>query len=192
MFNNAYLCILKHIKWHIWRVFQALNLIEGELNGKTNKTIEFQPEEDKYKADITYGIDDVPSWYLCIFMALQVSWQLMIDISYLAKWDMAVQFKNNIYHCTRIHCYHLVWGTSREFVIFWNCSFFSVWQIIYHYIQIQKYVVKLSIKIIVCFSCCGLKQLWTWVSLGRWIVTVSSSSSSIMIIPWSMLSIPID
>lgn len=66
-------------------MFQALNLIEGDLNGKTNKAIEFPPEEDKYKADITYGIDDAPSWYLCIFMALQVSWQLMIDVRYLAN-----------------------------------------------------------------------------------------------------------
>jgi nucleobase transporter 1/2 len=24
------------------------------------------------EADITYGIDDIPPWYLCIFMALQV------------------------------------------------------------------------------------------------------------------------
>jgi hypothetical protein len=29
-------------------------------------------EKKKRKADITYGIDDIPPWYLCIFMALQV------------------------------------------------------------------------------------------------------------------------
>jgi hypothetical protein len=29
-------------------------------------------EAKKREADITYGIDDIPPWYLCIFMALQV------------------------------------------------------------------------------------------------------------------------
>ncbi|PNF20132.1 hypothetical protein B7P43_G04367 [Cryptotermes secundus] len=28
-------------------------------------------ERERRKADITYGIDDIPPWYLCIFMALQ-------------------------------------------------------------------------------------------------------------------------
>lgn len=31
-------------------------------------------ETKRRKADITYGIDDIPPWYLCIFMALQVRW----------------------------------------------------------------------------------------------------------------------
>lgn len=31
------------------------------------------PQPVEKKSGITYGIDDIPPWYLCIFMALQVS-----------------------------------------------------------------------------------------------------------------------
>lgn len=49
-------------------IFQVLHLVDlsntaSESNLKETK--EFQPT-------ITYGIDDVPPWYLSIFLALQV------------------------------------------------------------------------------------------------------------------------
>jgi hypothetical protein len=46
---------------------QAVPLDGVETTGKPNSQ---QPHNRD--ADITYGIDDVPPWYLCIFMALQV------------------------------------------------------------------------------------------------------------------------
>ncbi|XP_046676697.1 solute carrier family 23 member 1 isoform X2 [Homalodisca vitripennis] len=52
----------------------TIDLIDGELNGHQEKQNKLQfkvEEEKKFEATITYGIDDVPSWYLCIFMALQ-------------------------------------------------------------------------------------------------------------------------
>jgi hypothetical protein len=33
-----------------------------------------QPEE----SDVKYGIDDAPSWYLCILMGLQVIWMCKV------------------------------------------------------------------------------------------------------------------
>ncbi|XP_054284348.1 solute carrier family 23 member 1 isoform X2 [Macrosteles quadrilineatus] len=47
----------------------AVNLIEGDINGHSK--MQQNIEEEKYECEITYGIDDVPPWYLCIFMALQ-------------------------------------------------------------------------------------------------------------------------
>lgn len=40
---------------------------EEEIPDKQN-----DDEDANRKGNVTYGIDDVPPWYLCIFMALQV------------------------------------------------------------------------------------------------------------------------
>jgi hypothetical protein len=46
---------------------------EEDVEPKTEIGIVRSSEEKKKtQADITYGIDDIPPWYLCIFMALQV------------------------------------------------------------------------------------------------------------------------
>ncbi|XP_014203487.1 solute carrier family 23 member 2 [Copidosoma floridanum] len=47
----------------------SVNIEEnGSKNGEANVN---QGKEQNRKTDITYGIDDVPPWYLCLFMALQ-------------------------------------------------------------------------------------------------------------------------
>lgn len=46
---------------------------EKQLNNM-NVTTNVSPREENFtnkKSDITYGIDDIPPWYLCLFMALQ-------------------------------------------------------------------------------------------------------------------------
>lgn len=50
---------------------KVLQLIDGDT-GANAKAEEAEREgKGQYQPDITYGIDDVPPWYLCIFMALQ-------------------------------------------------------------------------------------------------------------------------
>jgi hypothetical protein len=45
----------------------ANNVENGNVN--TSKSKEGTQQEE---SDVKYGIDDVPSWYLCILMGLQV------------------------------------------------------------------------------------------------------------------------
>jgi hypothetical protein len=41
-------------------------------NGNTTILKSEEEEEPQTQSDVKYGIDDVPPWYLCILMGLQV------------------------------------------------------------------------------------------------------------------------
>jgi hypothetical protein len=53
----------------ILQIVGAAEDVEQKKGGGTPRSCQ---ETKRRKADITYGIDDIPPWYLCIFMALQV------------------------------------------------------------------------------------------------------------------------
>jgi hypothetical protein len=56
-------------------------------NGDTN-TFKNEEEKQQTQSDVQYGIDDVPPWYLCILMGLQVIW--MYNIRYNHKLPILV------------------------------------------------------------------------------------------------------
>lgn len=53
-------------------MLQVLQLIDGDTAANAKAEEAEREGKEQYQPDITYGIDDVPPWYLCIFMALQV------------------------------------------------------------------------------------------------------------------------
>lgn len=50
---------------------KVLQLIDGDTTANAKAEEAEREGKEQYQPDITYGIDDVPPWYLCIFMALQ-------------------------------------------------------------------------------------------------------------------------
>jgi hypothetical protein len=55
----------------IFQVLDENNVENGNIN--TFKNAEGE-EKEEAKSDVKYGIDDIPPWYLCILMGLQVIW----------------------------------------------------------------------------------------------------------------------
>lgn len=49
----------------------GIQMTEVNIENSTAASTGNEKSEGKRRVDITYGIDDVPPWYLCLFMALQ-------------------------------------------------------------------------------------------------------------------------
>lgn len=58
-FHDTIIRIILHVVYHNYVLRQVP---DGDSD-----------QDAERKGNVTYGIDDIPSWYLCIFMALQVS-----------------------------------------------------------------------------------------------------------------------
>lgn len=51
-----------------------LSIFQNIPDGPTfGPTVPETANDEKRNSDLTYGIDDTPPWYLCLFMALQVT-----------------------------------------------------------------------------------------------------------------------
>lgn len=57
-----------------------MNLVGADRNKSANNHFKDDKEEDEDNEAnrMHYGIDDVPPWYLCVFIALQVSTAALI------------------------------------------------------------------------------------------------------------------
>lgn len=53
-------------------MFQVPGLDENNVENGNVSTFKIKEEKQQEESDVKYGIDDVPSWYLCILMGLQV------------------------------------------------------------------------------------------------------------------------
>jgi hypothetical protein len=62
-------------------------------NGNTNTFKNEEEEKQQTQSDVKYGIDDVPPWYLCILMGLQVIW--MCNTKYNQKFPILVFWGRN-------------------------------------------------------------------------------------------------
>lgn len=66
---------------------------ESNLTNVNTNTFKNEEEEKQMQSDVKYGIDDVPPWYLCILMGLQVIW--MSNTRYNQKFLMLVMWGIN-------------------------------------------------------------------------------------------------
>lgn len=66
---------------------------ESNLANVNTNTFKNEEEEKQMQSDVKYGIDDVPPWYLCILMGLQVIW--MSNTRYNQKFLMLVMWGIN-------------------------------------------------------------------------------------------------
>lgn len=53
-------------------------MVGADRNKSANNHFKDDKEEDNEANRMHYGIDDVPPWYLCVFIALQVSTAVLI------------------------------------------------------------------------------------------------------------------
>jgi hypothetical protein len=53
-------------------MFQVPGLDENNVENGNVSTLKSKEDIQQEESDVKYGIDDVPSWYLCILMGLQV------------------------------------------------------------------------------------------------------------------------
>jgi hypothetical protein len=53
-------------------MFQVSGLDENNVENGNVSTSKSKEDKQQDESDVKYGIDDVPSWYLCILMGLQV------------------------------------------------------------------------------------------------------------------------
>jgi hypothetical protein len=59
-------------------MFQVSGSDENNLENGNANTFKSKEEKQQQESDVKYAIDDVPPWYLCILMGLQVIWMYKV------------------------------------------------------------------------------------------------------------------